>query len=346
MEEGHTVVVFKVDRNGNILSSDIKQSSGNEVFDGSALEALNKAAPFGEFPSNSNRYCITVMYSFDSSIVDTTKMKEYVENSEKYMNIDKRVALEYIDKALKEIEGKTIDVVNGTKPSNMYTNEMGKFFGTGSLNEVFKTKYVPFSTTDSADAILKAKAENKKKIDDLVQKSSSIFKQLDEQLKEIEDSGEKGVVESKNKSKSRFNEEKEKIKNQKRMKKSITKSNVKPENLEEEIKKQKEEIQELERKKMELRNATLNNKNEVDFYEMNLGQLLFSDEVKREIQKETSKFQNEYNEFYRQKMEQFAQYRNDPQLNKFLQLAQTNPMMYNYIIPQIWYEFLEPYKHY
>ena len=190
------------------------------------------------------------------------------------------------------------------------------------------------------------KVENKKKLVDLEQKSSSIFKQLDEQLKEIEDTGEKSVVESKNKSKTKFNEEKEKIKNQKKMKKNITKSNVKPENLEDDIKKEKEEIQKLEKKKMELRNAALNNKNEVDFYEMNLGQLLFSDEVKKEIQNETSKFQNEYNEFYKQKMEQFAQYRNDPQLNKFLQLAQTNPMMYNYIIPQIWYEFPAPVQHY
>lgn len=196
------------------------------------------------------------------------------------------------------------------------------------------------------DKLEATKVENKKKIDVLIQKSSFIFKQLDEQLKEIEDTGEKGVAESKNISKTKFNEEKEKIKNQKRMKKSITKSNIKPENLEDDIKKEKEEIQILEKRKMELRNAALNNKNEVDFYEMNLGQLLFNDEVKREIQNETNRFQNEYNEFYRQKMEQFAQYRNDPQLNKFLQLAQTNPMMYNYIIPQIWYEFPAPFQHY
>ena len=208
------------------------------------------------------------------------------------------------------------------------------------LNKMEKIK------KEKNDKLEATKAENKKKLDDLVQKSSSIFKQLDEQLKEIEDTGEKGVVESKNKSKTKFNEEKEKIKNQKKMKKNITKSNVKPEYLEDDIKKEKEEIQKLEKKKMELRNAALNNKNEVDFYEMNLGQLLFSDEIKKEIQNETGKFQNEYNEFYKQKMEQFAQYRNDPQLNKFLQLAQTNPMMYNYIIPQIWYEFPAPVQHY
>ena len=208
------------------------------------------------------------------------------------------------------------------------------------LNEIEKIK------KEKNEKIEETKAKNKKKIDEVIQKSSSIFKQLDEQLKEIEDTGKKDVVESKIKSKSKFNEEKEKIKNKKGMKKNITKSNVKPENLEEEIKKQKEEIQQLEKEKMQLREAGLKNKYDVDFYEMNLGQLLFSDEVKREIQNETIKFQNDYNEFYRQKMEQFAQYKNDPQLNKFLQLSQTNPMMYNYIIPQIWYEFSAPVQHY
>lgn len=73
-----------------------------------------------------------------------------------------------LTQALIDIEGKTIDVVNGTKPSNMYTNEKGKFFGTGTLNEMFKTKYVPFSSTDTPEKILAAKAENKKNLINMV----------------------------------------------------------------------------------------------------------------------------------------------------------------------------------
>ena len=72
---------------------------------------------------------------------------------------------------------------------------------------------------------------------------------------------------------------------------------------------------------------------------MNFGQLFFSDEIKQQIQAQTDVFKNEYENLLKEKMQLFAQYKNDPQLMKFLQLVQTNPMMYNYLIPQIYYEF-------
>ena len=65
---------------------------------------------------------------------------------------------------LRDIESKTIDVVNGSKQANMATEQMGKFFGTGTLNEVMKTKYTPYLITDNPDKIFKAKQENKKNI--------------------------------------------------------------------------------------------------------------------------------------------------------------------------------------
>ncbi len=105
MEEGHAIVNFKLDRAGNIVYSDIKQSSGNEVFDGSAINALYKAAPFGNFPSETNKEFITIRYSFDASIIDTDKMKTYVEKSERCLNVDNIAARSYIDLAIKELDG-------------------------------------------------------------------------------------------------------------------------------------------------------------------------------------------------------------------------------------------------
>ena len=69
LEEGHAGVVFKIDKNGNVISSYIKESSGNALYDESALNSVQKASPYPKFPNNTSREYITVMYSFDSSIV-------------------------------------------------------------------------------------------------------------------------------------------------------------------------------------------------------------------------------------------------------------------------------------
>lgn len=65
-----------------------------------------------------------------------------------------------------DIQSKTIDVVNGSKQANMATDAMGKFFGTGTLNETMKTKYNTYKPTDSPEKIFAAKMENKKVVID------------------------------------------------------------------------------------------------------------------------------------------------------------------------------------
>ena len=72
---------------------------------------------------------------------------------------------------------------------------------------------------------------------------------------------------------------------------------------------------------------------------MNFGQLFFSDEIKNQIQPETNVFKNEYENLLKEKLQLFGQIKSAPQLNKFLQLASSNPVIYNYLIPQIYYEF-------
>ena len=105
LEEGHASVVFKLDRNGNVISAYIKETSGNKVYDDSALISVQQAAPYSNFPETTDRETITIQYAFDSSIVKTDYIKELVQQSEKYINRDNEMALRYIDKALKEIEG-------------------------------------------------------------------------------------------------------------------------------------------------------------------------------------------------------------------------------------------------
>lgn len=105
LEEGHAAVVFKLDKSGNVISSYIKETSGNSLYDESALNAVQKSAPYDKFPLNASRECITIVYSFDSSIVSANEVKELVELSEKYINIDNLTARNIIDKAIKTIEG-------------------------------------------------------------------------------------------------------------------------------------------------------------------------------------------------------------------------------------------------
>lgn len=105
LENGHVRVLFKLDRNGNVISGDILESSGNPVYDESAVDAIHKSEPFGKFPTNSTRQTITINYSFDSTLVKTDKMKEYYDLAKKYAYSDKKEALKYINLAIDEVHG-------------------------------------------------------------------------------------------------------------------------------------------------------------------------------------------------------------------------------------------------
>lgn len=105
MEKGHVTLMFKVDRRGEIMETNIIESSGNSVYDESALDAIKKAAPFGKFPLNAPKDFITVKYSFDTSYVKTDQMKEYVSKADRFFNVDNKIALEYINLAIDEVNG-------------------------------------------------------------------------------------------------------------------------------------------------------------------------------------------------------------------------------------------------
>ena len=105
LEEGHTRVLFKIDRFGNVISGDILESSGNTLYDESAVNAIHKSEPFGKFPENTTRQVLTVNYSFDTTLVKTEKMKEYYDLAKRYQYSDKQQALKYINLAIAEVEG-------------------------------------------------------------------------------------------------------------------------------------------------------------------------------------------------------------------------------------------------
>lgn len=106
MLSGHAKVMFKVDSNGNVIDAQITESSNNRIYDESTLEALKQASPFGHFPESSTRTSITIMYNFDMSLVKTDRMREYVENSDRYFySHNNELALKYINLAIEDFQG-------------------------------------------------------------------------------------------------------------------------------------------------------------------------------------------------------------------------------------------------
>lgn len=100
LPEGHIRVLFKLDREGNVISGDILESSGNRLYDESAVNAIHKSEPFGKFPNNSSREILTVNYCFDTSLINADNVRFYSNLSDENFRSDKRKALEYINTAI------------------------------------------------------------------------------------------------------------------------------------------------------------------------------------------------------------------------------------------------------
>ena len=103
LEEGHIRVLFKLNREGYVVAGDILESSGNLIYDESAVNAIHKSEPFGKFPENSSRETITINYSFDTTFIKTDKIKNLYEQAKRYTYSDKQLALKYINEAIEEV---------------------------------------------------------------------------------------------------------------------------------------------------------------------------------------------------------------------------------------------------
>ena len=103
--DGHALATFKIDRFGNVIETDIIESSHDDVYDESVIEAIKNSSPFNKFPEETTRNSITIRYSFDTSLVKTDAMRDFVEQSDRYFGVNNELALKNINLAIEEVHG-------------------------------------------------------------------------------------------------------------------------------------------------------------------------------------------------------------------------------------------------
>lgn len=58
------IILYRLDKTGKIINTEITKSSGNKVLDDAAVKALYASSPFGNFPAGCNRETIDVQFMF------------------------------------------------------------------------------------------------------------------------------------------------------------------------------------------------------------------------------------------------------------------------------------------
>lgn len=74
--EGVVSLQFKIDRNGYLLSSEIKKSSGHSALDRAALEMLTNASPLPAMPHWMKRDTLTLVIPVEYSLITNRSHKE------------------------------------------------------------------------------------------------------------------------------------------------------------------------------------------------------------------------------------------------------------------------------
>lgn len=64
----HVVLLYKINKDGTVPKSEILKSSGSKKMDASALEVLNKSAPFPPLPKKFKGDNIDVQFTFDYNV--------------------------------------------------------------------------------------------------------------------------------------------------------------------------------------------------------------------------------------------------------------------------------------
>lgn len=101
------VLLFKIAKDGKLLSCDIENSSGNQKFDNAAINAVKRTAPFRPLPNEYNENSVDINFTFDYN-------REDRENSSKISN-----ELFFVEKSIKIQQ----DYVEGTFKQYNHSND-------------------------------------------------------------------------------------------------------------------------------------------------------------------------------------------------------------------------------
>ena len=125
-----TILLFKVGKNGELLQTNVKRSSGNEEVDKSAIEALEKAIPFKKFPDGVKLQNIDIEFSFDYNVVDNgpVQSKDISTPLIKVIMTEKpNVSFEkYLEKLCKKISEKLDDTKGNQQNSTSVSLEISQ----------------------------------------------------------------------------------------------------------------------------------------------------------------------------------------------------------------------------
>ena len=176
------------------------------------------------------------------------------------------------------------------------------------------------------------KIDNEKKNKEIEKQREKIIEYMIKTKKNLEDKKENNMKKPKTQL-----EKIEQIKKKSTKKEQTTDkySKIKLFSLEED----KENIKKLLEEKGRLLMDVQKNKNEINCIEMNFGQIFFNDKLKQEIKQEEIKLKNDYDNFLKKKQSDFDNYINDRQMINFFEIGKYNPVINNYVVPQIAFEF-------
>ncbi len=71
----HIKIVFRLARDGRVISSKLMQSSGNTLADNSALSAIKEASPFGRLPTDYAHAYLDLAYTFNYTSDELTEIQ-------------------------------------------------------------------------------------------------------------------------------------------------------------------------------------------------------------------------------------------------------------------------------
>ena len=74
-EKKRVILMFKIAKDGKLLSCDVYKSSGNYAADKAAIQAVEETAPFKPLPSEFEGQSIDVQFLFDYNVFKPTKKK-------------------------------------------------------------------------------------------------------------------------------------------------------------------------------------------------------------------------------------------------------------------------------